>query len=77
MKSRFFVIWSVLVVLAGLMLFAGCGNNSATTASGPAKKIIRVGTSGEYYPLCFKKIISYKDLRLTFGMKSVSERAMK
>ncbi|CQR71172.1 putative amino-acid-binding protein YxeM precursor [Sporomusa ovata DSM 2662] len=55
MKSRFFVIWSVLVVLAGLMLFAGCGNNSATTASGPAKKIIRVGTSGEYYPLCFKK----------------------
>lgn len=49
----------LLSLIMGAVFFSGCGNNTATTtASNDAnkkEKIVRVGTSGEYYPWTFKE----------------------
>ncbi|MBP2628581.1 MAG: amino acid transporter, amino acid-binding protein [Firmicutes bacterium] len=55
MSSKKGIILLMLVVMLGTVLLAGCGNNTAATATVPAKKVIIVGTSGEYLPWCFKK----------------------
>lgn len=53
-KRMIAIILSAVFAMA--LLVTGCGSQSANTdAKQTAAKVIKVGTSGEYYPWCFKK----------------------
>lgn len=56
MRVKKRIIAAVALILGLGVLVAGCGTKStAGETKPPAEKVIRVGTSGEYYPWCFKK----------------------
>ena len=54
MGKKFLAIIVAMAVL-GMVAFAGCGKNETNTANVPAQKVIKVGTSGDYPPYCFKQ----------------------
>ena len=48
------------------LVFIGCTDSEQKTVDN--KRVIKVGTSGGYFPFTFLKMINYKDLKLMFGM---------
>jgi putative S-methylcysteine transport system substrate-binding protein len=53
LRKRGLVI-SVLITLVAALLLSGCSKETSSKVQ-DGEKVIRVGTSGEYFPWCFKK----------------------